>query len=162
MKKINEEPRVEQEIVEIKGEMLESHVAIKALYGVLLIVILLSIGTIFYSTIEKWSIVDSLFFSAYTITTIGYGNLIPSSDFSKLFTIGYMFIGVGVALYVLSSMAAEILKRREMEWLGQARKGRLKHIGHLGKHIKQAAGKFKYDKEDVGNSYKHHEDEEEK
>ena len=34
-------------------------------------------GTIFYSTVEKFSILDALYLSFMTLTTIGYGDLHP-------------------------------------------------------------------------------------
>ncbi len=139
-----------QDVDAIEGEMLESHVIVRIAYGFLVLSGLLFIGTMFYINFEKWSWIDALYFSAQTLTTVGYGNITPTTDISKLFTVAYMIFGVGVALYILSSVAAEILKRREIEWLEQARKGRLKHLGHLHKHIKIAAGKFKYDKFDIG------------
>ncbi len=125
----------------------EPNVGPKVLYGMLTIGVLLAIGTAFYMQFEKWSFVDSLFFSTETITTVGYGERRPTTDFTKLFTTGYILVGVGIALYVLSSVAAEIIKEREMQFLDRYQKGNLKHIGHIGKHIKFAAGKFAYEKE---------------
>jgi len=126
---------------------IEPHVGPKILYGILTIGVLLIIGTAFYMQFERWSFVDSLFFSTETITTVGYGERRPTTDFTKLFTVAYILVGVGIALYVLSSIAAEIIKKREVEFLDKYQKGNLRHIGHIGKHIKFAAGKFAYDKE---------------
>ena len=37
-------------------------------------------GTIFYSTIEGWSVVDAFYFSVTTLTTVGLGDLAPDHD----------------------------------------------------------------------------------
>ncbi|MDG6882399.1 voltage-gated potassium channel [Phocoenobacter uteri] len=59
-------------------------------------IILLLIGAnIFYTTIEGWSIIDALYFSVMTMATIGYGDLTPTTDVSKIFTIIYAFISIG-------------------------------------------------------------------
>lgn len=53
-------------------------------------------GTIFYARVEGWSVIDSLYFCVVTLTTIGYGDLHPTRDLSKLFTIGYIVTGLGL------------------------------------------------------------------
>ena len=37
-------------------------------------------GTLFYRYAEGWSVLDSLYFSVITLTTVGYGDLSPSSS----------------------------------------------------------------------------------
>ncbi len=59
------------------------------------IVILLIGSCIFYTKIEGWSIIDALYFSVMTMATIGYGDLVPTSDLSKIFTIIYTFLSTG-------------------------------------------------------------------
>jgi len=59
---------------------------------------ILVIGTIFYHYIEGWGWIDSLYFSVVTLTTIGYGDITPTTALSKLFTIGYIIIGIGIIL----------------------------------------------------------------
>ncbi|MEM4268220.1 MAG: potassium channel family protein [Candidatus Woesearchaeota archaeon] len=72
-----------------------------------IIIILITIGTIFYSIIEGWSILDSAYFSTTTLTTIGgYGDLHPTTNYSKLFTIFYVLSSVSVGLYALSSLGS--------------------------------------------------------
>ncbi|MBI2448890.1 two pore domain potassium channel family protein [Candidatus Pacearchaeota archaeon] len=86
---------------------------IKLLYITLVIIIVLFIGTIFYHYIEGWSYLDSLYFSAATITTVGYGDFTPRTDLGKLFTIFYIFIGVGIALYGLSVIVSHFVETKE-------------------------------------------------
>ena len=57
-----------------------------------------AIGYWYYSEVEGWSLVQCVYFAVVTCTTIGYGDLTPTSDGSKAFTIVYAFVGVlGVA-----------------------------------------------------------------
>lgn len=53
-------------------------------------------GTIFYSTVEGLRVIDALYFSVVTLTTVGYGDFTPQTDFGKIFTIIYMFAGIGI------------------------------------------------------------------
>lgn len=53
-------------------------------------------GTMFYSRFEDLRWLDALYFSVITLTTIGYGDFVPSTDLGKVFTIGYVITGVGI------------------------------------------------------------------
>ena len=59
-------------------------------------------GTAFYYYNEDWGLVDSAYFSGMTLTTVGYGDLVPTKPLTKMFTIVYAFIGIAVALYTLA------------------------------------------------------------
>jgi hypothetical protein len=52
----------------------------RALFLVLLV--LLVSGTIFYSAVEGWGILDSLYFCVSTLATVGYGDLHPTTPLS--------------------------------------------------------------------------------
>lgn len=69
------------------------------------VLIILLIGTIFYHNVEKWSWIDSFYFSSISLTTVGYGDLAPKTDIGKLFTVFYIFSGVGVILGFITSVA---------------------------------------------------------
>jgi hypothetical protein len=56
----------------------------------------LATGTVVYRLIEDWSWVDAFYFSAVALTTVGFGDLSPSSDGSKLFTVVYIFTGIAI------------------------------------------------------------------
>lgn len=77
--------------------------------GVLTIV---AIGTTFYTIVEKWSIVDSLYFTVITLTTIGYGDLHPTTDVSKIFTIFFVLAGVSFILGFLNFIIGRTVKDR--------------------------------------------------
>ena len=58
--------------------------------------LVLASGTTFYALVEGWSVVDALYFSVLTLTTVGFGDLVPTTVASKLFTVGYVLFGVGL------------------------------------------------------------------
>ncbi len=78
-------------------------------------IILLLIGMLFYSYSEKWSYIDSLYFSVITLATVGYGDLHPTNPMSKIFTIFYVLVGVGLALYVATSLSKSIIEGKERQ-----------------------------------------------
>ena len=73
-----------------------------------LVVAVVGLGTVVYRYLEDWSWVDSLYFSVITLTSVGYGDLAPSTSGSKLFTVFYIFMGISL----LGAALNEILKRR--------------------------------------------------
>ncbi len=76
------------------------------------IVLLLIIGTLFFSWAEGWSIVDSLYFSSATITTLGYGDFVPTTDLSKIVTTIYSLISIPTAFIAFGIIAEKYLELR--------------------------------------------------
>jgi hypothetical protein len=76
-----------------------------------LAVITLFGGTIFYSAVEGWSVVDALYFSVTTLTTVGLGDLSPKTTIGKIFTIIYIFAGLSIILGFIDAVSKETLGR---------------------------------------------------
>jgi hypothetical protein len=85
-------------------------------YVIVLILIFLFGGAFFYFYVEKWRFIDALYFASATMTTVGYGDIHPKTDLGKLFTIAYLFVSVGIALYGLSLIGAHFVEEREEHW----------------------------------------------
>lgn len=58
---------------------------------------------------HQWSFSGAFLYSLTVITTIGYGNITPSSDWGKLVTILYAIIGMPLFLLYLSNIGKSIL-----------------------------------------------------
>src|SRR6478609_2407800 len=69
-------------------------------------------GTIFYWQFEDWTIVESLYFSIVTLTTVGYGDLSPSTAGTQIFTIVYILTGIGVFVALLASVAQQYIAQK--------------------------------------------------
>ena len=67
-------------------------------------------GTVFYTNIESWRAFDALYFSVMTLTTVGYGDLAPVTDAGKLFTVFFVFGGLGIVFTFLTTLAREQAK----------------------------------------------------
>ena len=74
-----------------------------------IMLILLATGTVFYVGHEGWSYVDALYFCVMTMSTVGYGDLTPTSSVSKIFTMIYCLITIGVFVSVVSKLAQAML-----------------------------------------------------
>ncbi|HEX5140364.1 MAG TPA: potassium channel family protein [Dehalococcoidia bacterium] len=72
----------------------------------LAVVATLLVGTVFYTLHEGWSVIDSLYFCVCTLTTIGYGDFAPTTELSRVFTIFYVFIGIGLIASFITLVAS--------------------------------------------------------
>ena len=62
------------------------------------------------SQIDSW--IDAAWWAAATVTTVGYGDIVPVSDAGKVIAIFYMFFGVTVLGITLSVVATRYYKKK--------------------------------------------------
>lgn len=69
------------------------------------------VGVIGFSCIfEKWRVVDSLYFSVVTFTTVGYGDLVPTTEAGKLFAILFSFAGISIVGALLGYVGGNVIE----------------------------------------------------
>jgi voltage-gated potassium channel len=78
--------------------------------GVLAVVSAIALGTVVFHLLEGWSILDSLYVTAQTVTTVGFGDLAPRTFRGRLFATFFLMVGVGVVLYSLTSAVQSIVQ----------------------------------------------------
>lgn len=61
-------------------------------------------GTFGFMLIEHWRILDALFMTVITLTTVGYGEVRPLTDAGKIFAMFVIFAGASTVVYVLGDM----------------------------------------------------------
>ena len=81
-------------------------------------------GTIFYWRFEDWTIIESLYFSVVTLTTVGFGDFTPTSAGTQIFTVIYILTGLGILVALLSSVAEQYLRLKAEDRPGDRRKAR--------------------------------------
>lgn len=78
--------------------------------------VFLMCGTLFFDVNTDWTLGESLLFSVYTITTVGYGNhVIPNKPSVLIFICFYIFIGIAL----LTILAAQLYQwiTLEITWV---------------------------------------------
>ena len=93
------------------------------------------IGTIGYIVIEDYTLIDGLFQTGYTITSVGFGALKEGefSDWGKLFTITLIIFGSGLFTFVIL-ISVDIINQGELKRILKERK-MLYRIARLKKHF---------------------------
>ncbi|WP_406657243.1 potassium channel family protein [Methanolobus sp. ZRKC2] len=79
-----------------------------------LVLVTLALGTTVYHTVEGWRWLDSLYFSVIALTTIGFGDFAPVTDLGKIFTIMYVFLGLGILLGFVNA-SGEYFRKQQKE-----------------------------------------------
>ena len=77
---------------------------------IILPVAVLLIGTIGFMLLEKLSFLDALYFTIVTISTVGYGDISPTTDASKGFSIFLIIIGIGTFLTIITSVTQMLVQ----------------------------------------------------
>jgi voltage-gated potassium channel len=72
--------------------------------SIIVLLAIVSIGTVGYTVIEGWRVLDSLYMTIITLATVGFREIEPLSDAGKIFTILLIIFGVGVLGYIVGSL----------------------------------------------------------
>lgn len=131
------------------GNSIFAQIFKKFLWSGLTFFIVLVIGTSGYHIIggEKYSLLDCLYMTMITISTIGFGEIIDLSGHpeGRIFTMLIAFSGIGILTYFLSNFTAfivegqikETFRRNKMEKQAQNMKNHfiVCGVGKVGRHI---------------------------
>ncbi|WP_136443485.1 potassium channel family protein [Pacificoceanicola onchidii] len=98
---------------------------IKLLTLIATLILIIAGGTVFFRHVEGWSWLDSYFFTVVTISTVGYGNLVPATALGKVGTTLFILLGLGIFAAAVQQFGMFAMRKREehTEWLI----ARLKH-----------------------------------
>ena len=89
------------------------------------------LGTIGYMVIDKFPLMDAIYQTGITFTTVGFGEILPISDMGRIFTITLIIFGF-VVFSIAVGIIAEVVKKGEFQKTAKERKmlyeiARLKH-----------------------------------
>jgi voltage-gated potassium channel len=91
----------------------------KALTLLAMLLLIIAGGTVFFHHVEGWSWLDSYFFTVVTLSTVGYGELVPATAMGKIGTTVFILVGLGIFAVAIQQFGAFAVKKREehTEWL---------------------------------------------
>ena len=78
-------------------------------------------GTVGYMGIEGWNLLDALYMTIITVSTVGYSEVHQISKAGRLFTILLVFFGVGFTLYIAAAVVQFMVEGRIRIILGRRR-----------------------------------------
>lgn len=89
---------------------------------VLILLIIVSIGILGYTQIEKWSMLEAIYMLVITLFTVGFKEVHQLSPLGRVLTMGIIISGVGTAIYAAGQLAEMMI---EGQIFGYRRKKRM-------------------------------------
>lgn len=80
----------------------------KIIVAVLATTVTLFVSAAIFASLEDWDYGDAVYFAAVTLTTVGYGDIAPSTPDGRLAGIFFVAIGMLVISYLLSGAAEAV------------------------------------------------------
>ena len=99
----------------------------------ILTVLTMLVGTIGYMLIDDFPLMDAIYQTGITFTTVGYGEIRPISDLGRIFTITLIIFGF-VVFSIAVGIIAEVVKKGEFQQIAKERK-MLYEIARLKNHF---------------------------
>jgi voltage-gated potassium channel len=120
----------------------------RIVFALLAVTIAIGLGTVGFHLLEGWSLLDSLYVAAQTVTTVGYGDKSPATQNGRIFATLFMLVSVGVVLYALTTTVQTIVQSELVATFGQRRRSRIMSklrnhyiicgAGRVGSHLVRA------------------------
>ncbi|EMQ94836.1 Potassium channel protein [Xanthomarina gelatinilytica] len=101
--------------------------------AIFLLAILLGAGVVGFKILSQLSWIDAFYMTVITITTVGFGEVQPLDESSKVFTILLILTSVVIVGYAISVITEYILSKNNLEGLKQRKMQ--KKIDNLKDHI---------------------------
>jgi len=97
----------------------------------ILTVLMMLVGTIGYMVIDHFPLMDAIYQTGITFTTVGFGEIRPISEVGRIFTITLIIFGF-VVFSIAVGIIADVVKKGEFQKIAKERKmlyeiARLKH-----------------------------------
>ena len=99
----------------------------------ILTVLIMLIGTLGYMLIDNFTLMNAIYQTGITFTTVGYGEIQPISDMGRIFTITLIIFGF-VVFSIAVGIIAEVVKKGEFQKTAKERK-MLYEIARLKQHF---------------------------
>jgi len=99
----------------------------------ILTVLIMLIGTLGYMIIDNFTLMNAIYQTGITFTTVGYGEIQPISDMGRIFTITLIIFGF-VVFSIAVGIIAEVVKKGEFQKTAKERK-MLYEIARLKQHF---------------------------
>ena len=103
--------------------MITSNGGQKIIRSLILLGLVLLFGTMGYMVLEGWNLLDALYMTVITITTVGYGETRTLDGHGRLFHHFAYFLGMGIMAYTIGMVAQTMVELQIRSILGRRKLG---------------------------------------
>lgn len=101
--------------------------------SLIMLIAIITLGTVGYTTIEKMTVFDSFYMTLITISTVGFSEITPLSQSGRILTVIIIVSGISLLTYTLSQIATVFIEGELVKLLGRRKLG--KQISDLKDHF---------------------------
>lgn len=102
-------------------------------YFMFLLLFVIVGGTLGYMSIEGWSLIDSLYMTIITVSTVGFGEVDTLSTSGKLFTASLIIFSLGIFAYAIGAITTYIVGGEYKKYLKEYKM--LKQLKQMSNHV---------------------------
>lgn len=103
---------------------------ITAVYALVLIFVIGIVGLMF---LEGWSVIDAAWVTVISLTTTGFGDIVPASTGGRIFLMFLLVVGVGVVAYAAGALISFLVEVQISRYMDNS--GMKEAISSLRNHI---------------------------
>jgi len=81
-------------------------------------------GYCFYGHYSRWSTIDCLYFSVVVVTSVGYGDLLPTTEIEMIFTSVYILAAMVIIISAISRIVRFVISGKVVAALKQAQEAK--------------------------------------
>lgn len=101
---------------------------VDTIYSFFIIIFLLVVGSVFFYFTEDWTFDVAFYYCVVTLSTVGYGDVVPTTTLTKSITIVYILVGCGFLAKTLSNIVRYPLVLRNY-------KNEMRVLNQFGKYL---------------------------
>ncbi len=98
-----------------------------------LLMVVFGIGVGWYWRVEDIRLLDAVYQSVITLSTVGFAEVEPLDDSGRIFTIGFILAGIGLMLYVASALVEFVVAGEIRAMVGRRRSQR--RVQRMENHV---------------------------
>jgi voltage-gated potassium channel len=95
----------------------------KVIRGLVMLIGILILGTAGYMVIERWQLLDAIYMTVISITTVGFKEVRDVSEAGRIFTLIIIFTGMGIMAYTLGMVAQVMVEFQVRSIFGRRKLG---------------------------------------
>ncbi len=107
---------------QIKNYTEKEKAAIGGYMAGVIIFLWILIGTLLFHYLEDWTYAQSFYYSITTLTTVGYGDFVPTTDFNRVITALYMLIGITITFGAFGYIGSNYMAHKEQIAMKRSKK----------------------------------------
>jgi voltage-gated potassium channel len=88
-------------------------------FSLLVLTVTIALGTIGYVLIEGWPVLDALYMTVITVSTVGFKEVNSLSDGGRIFTMLVIIFGAGTIAFTIGSLAQTMVEGQLLRILGR-------------------------------------------